>query len=58
MDKILFTGGSSLVIAGEWKSGDPFIGSSWVEKPVKVWTGSTWVTKPVKVWNGSAWVLA
>ena len=24
MDKILFTGGSSLVIAGEWKSGDPF----------------------------------
>lgn len=28
MDKILFTGGSSLVIAGEWKSGDPFIGSS------------------------------
>ena len=28
MDKILFTGGSSLVIAGEWKSGDAFTGSS------------------------------
>lgn len=28
MDKILFTGGSSLVISGQWKSGDPFTGQS------------------------------
>ena len=28
MDKILFTGGSSFVISGEWKSGDPFGGST------------------------------
>ena len=33
-------------------------GSSWVEKPVKVWTGSAWVEKPLKVWTGSSWVLS
>lgn len=28
MSKILFTGGSSLVLPGEWKTGDPFTGGT------------------------------
>jgi hypothetical protein len=35
------------------------VGGAWVEKPVKVCLdGSTFVEKPLKVWSGSAWVLA
>lgn len=35
MDKILFTSGSSLVLAGEWKSGDPFTVASSVAAVVE-----------------------
>ncbi|UUV43186.1 hypothetical protein RCCWILLIS_14 [Rhodobacter phage RcCWillis] len=35
MDKILFTGGSSLVISGQWKSGDPFTGSTTISATVE-----------------------
>lgn len=32
-----------------------WVGSGWVEKPVKVWTGSVWVIKPMRCWSGSSW---
>lgn len=29
-------------------------GSSWIQKPVKVYTGS-WATKALKMWTGTVW---
>lgn len=40
MDKILFTGGSSLVLPGVWQSGDPFDGDSSVSAVVRFKGGS------------------
>ena len=32
-------------------------GSSWINKPLKVYLAGSWQSKPVKRWNGSEWLL-
>ena len=31
-------------------------GTSFLAKPIKVWTGTVWSEKPIKHWNGAVWV--
>lgn len=35
-----------------------FNGTSFVKKPVRIWTVNGWETRQAKVWNGTSWVAA